>query len=406
MANTFNTIDWITKEAFRHFENNCVFSRVVNRQYDDQYNQSGGSVGNAIRIRQPNRFYVTSGANLTAANYAESNTTLTVANQINVAVEFTSAELSTDIKRERYSEYIIKPAAAALASNIDAAGLAEAKKLYNYVGTPGTTPVANSTVNNFISCGEVLNRFATPDDNMRNMVIDPAAQTNALIYSQALFNPTTQIGDQYKKGSMSGSPVYGFNWGMDQNVQAFTTGTRANGTVDGANQTGSTLSITGASANTTVVVGDTFTIANVYSVNPVTFATTGALQPFTAQANVSLDANGDGDITVSPSIVAAAANVSNATVNALPANGAALTWVGAASTSARVNVAFHRDAFVLGSIDLPKPDVGQYSMMNYNGISMRVWKASDISTDKHPLRIDILYGWAVTRPEFGCKLFG
>lgn len=406
MANTFNVTDWITKESLRHFENNCVFSRVVNRQYDDQYYGVGASRGNAIRIRQPNRFYVNSGANMVAANYAESNTTLTLANQVNIAVEFTSAELTTDIKRERYSEYVLKPAAAALASNVDAAGLAVAKKVYNYVGTPGDTPVSNSTVNNFIECGERLNQFAVPDDGLRNMIIGPKAQTPALINSQSIFNPTTQIGMQYKKGQMSGAPVYGFDWGMDQNIASFTTGTRANGTVDGANQTGTTLDITGAGNAATITVGDTFTIANVQSVNPVTYAATGDVQAFTVQTAATMDANGANTITISPPIVVAAANVSNATVDALPANGAALTWIGNNSTATKVNVAFHRDAFVLGTVDLTMPTVGKSSIQQTNGISMRAWEASTIGNDTHALRLDILYGWALTRPEYACKLFG
>lgn len=406
MANTFNTIDWITKEALRHFQNNCVFSRMVNRQYDNQYNITGASSGNAIRIRRPNRFYVNSGANLVAANYTESNVSLTLANQINVAVEFTSAELATDIARERYSEYILKPAAAALAANVDAAGLALALKLYNSVGTPGVAPLANAANNTFVEAASMLSDYSTPEDNLRNMVINPRAQTVALIRSQALFNPGGDLSSNYRKGQMSGAPVYGMNWGMDQNVNSYTTGTRANGTVDGANQTGTTLDITGAGNAATITVGDSFTIANVFAVNPVTQAASSVEQQFTVQAAATMDANGANTITIEPGIVVAAANVANGTVSALPANGAALTWLGNASTTSSVNVAFHRDAFVLGTIDLPKPDVGISSIMNYDGISMRVWKSSVISTDMHPLRIDILYGWATTLPEYACKVFG
>jgi hypothetical protein len=43
---------------------------------------------------------------------------------------------------------------------------------------------------------------------------------------------------------------------------------------------------------------------------------------------------------------------------------------------------------------------------NSEGLSMRVWQASDIRNDELLMRIDILYGFAALRPEWACRLIG
>lgn len=403
-TNTLLTISMITKEAQRILHNSLGFTKGVNRQYDDRFARSGAKIGTSLNLRMPVQYYVSSGANLAAQNHTESNVALSVTTQKHVDVSFTSVEQTMSL--DEYSDRILRPAVSRLATEVDKDGLAAANQVYNSVGTPGTTPVANSTINRFIEAGTKLNHFACPDD-MRNMIVGPDAQQSALINSIALFNPPSQISSQYRKGSMAGAPVYGFDWAMDQNIESLTLGTRANGAVNGANQTGATITLDGIDANTTLVKGDSFTIANVYAVNPENQQSTGQLMQFVVTTAANADANGDlANLAITPSIIVAGANVANGTVNALPADGAAITYIGAASASAKINLAHHRDAFVLGTADLELPNSGQAHREVMDGISMRVWKDSLISTDSHPCRIDVLYGWKLVRPELACKIYG
>jgi len=39
-----------------------------------------------------------------------------------------------------------------------------------------------------------------------------------------------------------------------------------------------------------------------------------------------------------------------------------------------------------------------------DGLSLRVWQASDIRNDELLMRIDILYGFAALRPEWACRI--
>jgi hypothetical protein len=70
-------------------------------------------------------------------------------------------------------------------------------------------------------------------------VWDPATNAKMVKGAAGLFNPSAKIGEQYESASSASS--LGFDIGMDQNVNVFTSGSRTNGTVSGAGQTGSTL---------------------------------------------------------------------------------------------------------------------------------------------------------------------
>jgi hypothetical protein len=39
-----------------------------------------------------------------------------------------------------------------------------------------------------------------------------------------------------------------------------------------------------------------------------------------------------------------------------------------------------------------------------NGLSIRIVRAYDVSTDRFITRLDILYGWAMLYPEWACRI--
>ena len=72
-----------------------------------------------------------------------------------------------------------------------------------------------------------------------------------------------------------------------------------------------------------------------------------------------------------------------------------------------VGLAFHRDAFTLVTADLPLPggvDMAARVSDKQLGMSIRMIRAYDISSDQFPCRLDVLYGWATLRPELAVRL--
>ena len=138
MANTLLTIDMITRKALEILENNLVLTRNVNRQYDDSYAVEGAKIGTTLRIRLPDRALVTDGAALQVQDDNEQFTTLTVASQKHIGVNFTTAEMTMQL--DDFAERVLKPRISQLAASIDADVANSFLNMYQAVGTPGTTP--------------------------------------------------------------------------------------------------------------------------------------------------------------------------------------------------------------------------------------------------------------------------
>ena len=155
----------------------------------------------------------------------------------------------------------------------------------------------------------------------------------------------------------------------------------------------------------TYKVGDVFTIAGVYAVNPQTRQTTGSLQQFVATATATASSGAWTDVAISPPIYTASQAL--ATVDAFPADNAAVTFLGAASTAFPQNLIYNKNAITLGTADLLMPQgVDMASRQVHNGISMRIVRQYDINNDRMPCRIDVLYGYSVIRAPMAVRMWG
>jgi len=399
MANSILTIDMITRKALEILENNLVLTRNVNRQYDDSFAVEGAKIGSTLRIRLPDRALVTDGAALQVQDDNEQFTTLTVSTQKHIGVNFTSAELTMQL--DDFAERVLKPRISQLASSIDADVANAYKSIGNTVGTPGTTP---STSLVLLQAQQKLNENAAVM-NPRYATVNPAANAGLVEGMKGLFNPTDTISRQFKNGMM-GMGVLGFDEiNMSQSIKQHTTGTRAaTGATTGAAVTSegaSTLTLTVGSSET-ITVGDVFTIAGVYAVNPQTRESTGSLFQFVALASSTTSTTAT--VTVAPMYSAAHAL---ATMLTLPANSAAVVFVGAASTQYPQNLVYHKDAISFATADLLLPQgVDMAARAVHNGISLRVVRQYDINNDRMPCRIDVLYGFSTIRPQMACRIWG
>jgi len=402
MSNSILTIDMITRKALEILENNLVITRNVNRQYDDSFAVEGAKIGSTLRIRLPDRALVTDGAALQVQDDNEQFTTLTVASQKHIGVNFTSAELTMQL--DDFAERVLKPRISQLASSIDADVATSFKSIYQSVGTPGTVP---STSLVLLQAQQKLNEAAAVM-SPRYATVNPAANAGLVEGMKGLFNPTDTISRQFKNGMM-GEGVLGFEEiNMSQSISQHTTGTTPTLPIVATTVTaeGSTsLAISFSSGSPTFRIGDVFTIANVYAVNPQTRQSTGSLQQFVVTANLDISSTTTGTLTVSPAMYTSANAL--ATINAFPQSGAALTFLGGSATAYPQNLIYHKDAITFATADLLLPQgVDMASRQVHNGISMRIVRQYDINNDRLPCRIDVLYGFSAIRPQMACRLWG
>ena len=377
-----------------------MITRNVNRQYDDSFAVEGAKIGSTLRIRLPDRALVTDGAALQVQDDNEQYTTLTVSSQKHIGVNFTSAELTMQL--DDFAERVLKPRISQLASSIDADVANSFKSIYQSVGTPGTTPGTSLVL---LQAQQKLNEAAAVM-SPRYATVNPAANAGLVEGMKGLFNPTDTISKQFKNGMM-GMGVLGFDEiNMSQSIKQHTTGSWGTGitvTSTVSTQGSTTLGISFTGSSKTWNVGDVFTVANVYAVNPQTRESTGSLQQFVVTAAAS--GSSTATLTVSPAMYTA--DQALATIDAFPQASAAVTMVGSSASSYAQNLVYHKDAITFATADLLLPQgVDMAARAVHNGISMRVVRQYDINNDRMPCRIDVLYGYSVIRPQMAVRLWG
>lgn len=421
MANALVTSTVITNEVLRIAHNASAFLGNVNTDYKEAWT---GDVkpGSTVKARAPVQFTHRDGETANVQDITERSVDVTLQPLLGLDFAVGSTELSTSVGSngsvdKAFKDRYLKPAGLKLAALLDyRIGTLMKNGFHQMVGTPGTPP---ATFADLLNAGVPLDRMSVPRDGMRMAAIEPGANASIVAGLSGLFNNKEVLGEQYKTGVIKTGA--GLDLAMSQNVPSHTVGPLG-GTplVNGANQG---LINSGATDNpyaaTTSLVtdgwtaaaaarlnqGDTFTIAGVFSVNPETKASTGVLQSFLVTANVSSDAGGNATVVISPAIIAGGAYQN---VTARPADNAAMTITsGAASTTYTNNLIWHRDAFTFVS---PKQELPggmdmayQASLADEGGVSLRFVRGFDITNNKFVSRFDILWGGAVTLPNFGAR---
>jgi hypothetical protein len=404
MSNNLLTISMITNEALMVLENELTFSSEVMRNYDDQFAVTGAKIGATLNVRRPGRFIGTSGPALNVEDFNETSTPVTLSTQFHVDTQFTTQDLALSL--DMFSDRVLKPAVAAVANKIDYDGTTMAKlNTANIVGTAGTPPTSLLT---YLTAQAYLDAEGAPRDGRRSCIIEPFTGATIVDSLKGLFVPNDRIGMQYSKGMM-GRDSAGMNWKMDQNISAQTFGTyTGTATINTSTDSGiltsgwaQTSSLTLTKSGTFIPnVGDTFTIANVYAVNPQNRQAYGSNK----LRNFVVTAISGNAVTVSPAVISAG-QFQNVSITSPGAS--AVTPFNQAGAVSPQNIVMHKNAFTLATADLELPDgvhfAGRASDKDL-GLSLRVVRQYTINNDSIPTRVDVLYGWAPLYPELACRV--
>lgn len=397
-TNALLTIQMITREAVRLFRNSNWFMRTIGRQFDEEFGRSGGKIGQQLRIRLPNDYVLRTGPTAVPQGTNEQQTTLVLGTQMGVDVSFSSADRALSL--DDYSQRILAPAVNTLAGGVATAIMLNVSGAANFVQNTDTSgAMISPTAGTWLAAGAILDQNGAPR-NDRFIVLDPMTQARTVTSLMGLFNPQVKISDQYIRGTISVDTL-GFDWGMDQTVIKHTTGAygATPPTVAGANQTGSTLTVSALAGP--LVMGDIIEITGVNSVNRTTKTSNGTLAQFVVTANVS---GGATSIPIYPPITPPATGgviVPFQTVTASPANGAAITVATPASSVYRQNFAYYAEAVTMATAELELPrGVHEVARETYDGISLRMITDYAVMSDQFITRLDILFGSLLVRPEW------
>lgn len=401
MANTINNMKdapgVIAKMAAKMLSDKTQFCKSIDKADESDFDgKNGYQAGDTIQISKPPRFIPSTSADVTSAiqDIVEEKTPLTLDTRKVVPVALNSAEVFTELGLKSWTNRVLDPAVSSIANHVESTFLDKAvKATSNLVGTAGSETF---TVDTMLAANQKITESGCDDLDGRFALLNPYATRKAVVDRKGLFQASDEIAAQYKKGYIG--TAEGFDYLSNNHLPTITNGSDVTGVeVNDASfgEGESTLTVDGAAA--APAAGSVFTIAGVNAVNPITKTDLGFLKQFVVVSATTTV------ITLAEPIYAASGGLQN--VTALPADDAALTFVGAASTGYVQNLAFHKNAFRMVSVPLMVPSDAHYvAQETVDGMTVRVWMASDILTDKMIARIDFLGGLASVRPEWACRI--
>lgn len=414
MANAINTLKnapgVIAKLAAGMLEQQIRFGKSIDQADEsDWMGKNGYNSGDTIYISKPARFTPSTNPDITSSIQAivEEKTPLVLNIRKIVPIALTSQEIATDLALKSWTDRVLKPAVSSIAQYVDQAFLTSAvSQTANYVGTPGSTVFDTLTM---LQANQKINENACPDLDDRFALLNSAGNTSAVNARKGLFQQSSEIADQYKKGYMGTAD--GFDYLTSNLLPSITPGTHnVSGVTVSANLTDASgsVALTGLGSTSTVTAGEIFTIAGCFAVDPITKNPYPYLKQFVVTTGGTAS-GGALTVTVAPVIYGTATSASLQNVSTLTVSGNAVTFVTStainAGTAFGQNLCYHKSAFRMASVPLVLPGgLDMAAQETYKGFTIRVIRDYNVLTDQLIMRLDFLGGIAATRPEWAVRI--
>jgi hypothetical protein len=429
MSNAFLNATEYANSMLLLAKNFMVTGRLVDGKFKDQVTDENGLV---INVKRPPRFVAGSGAALQTQDIVTGSVNIAVNQYSNVHLQVGDLE-SVQSFNSLMRNSAMRSAAQTLASQLDSF-LQKQVVGFNGWTTSGFSAGLNSpnpvkpasTVQILKSAATRLNENGVPLVDIAGTI----APIDSELITGAMLTNFTPEANRTAMERARVPMVDDIDWYETQQTPSITLGARTNGTVAGATQNVNyravkstmtqTLNVAGLGAAATVAAGEVFTLAGVFAwdwrVNGGAGAPLPYLQQFTVVNAAIADGAGAATLTISPPIIVQGttdgvdtkANTAFATVSAVPANAAVVTFLGAASSNVRIRAAWTKSAIQMVSARLQTPFTGVSSFATdpETGISIRYWRGSDIATGNHIHRWDTIYGAQNVDSFMGTRVCG
>lgn len=420
MANTFLNAKEYANVFMLLLKNQLVYAKLISSKFENKTTDENGLT---IYVKKPPQFIAKDGATLAEQAIATGETSLSINRYRNVHIGLSDLEAVTNWNDLMKNE-TMKSAASTLAHDVDLYIAQQTKYFPNHVGANYGAAIA--THQQAMKAHTRLMDLSVPNDGSINGIVtfeDAELIRGGLTATN--IDGTNKIALERVRIPM----ISEINWFASSHVPTITAGTRAASgaaQVDGASQNVNyvsvkdadyaTINVKNLTAAHTVKAGEIFTIANVLAYDNRGQQTLTFNRQFVVWEDRTADGSGlIANLKYFPPIIVpgtgsgeADTNTAFGTVDAAPANSAAITFLGTASTGYRQRAVFHKSAIQMVSAKLQAPYSDTYSFATdkETGISIRYWRGSDIATGRHVHRFDMIYGVKNIDPRLGTRLSG
>lgn len=390
MPNSFVTTSKVADYALMKFSENATFLKGVSRAYDDSFAQKNAKIGDTLRVPVPQHGLVRKGRIADPTPLTTITRNVTVFGQRGIDVVFNSAEMALDI--EELGRRYIDQQIADLVITIENEVLTMAIQATPNQTGPVTTDFTSSNALFYANSARKLQEDNGAFKGAKEMLLSTPANLRYVDSLKGLFNAQKELDVQYKEGYMGRAA--GYDWNSSTVMPGQLRGT-ANGAYTAvAGQSGTAITL--AAGTGTILKGEIITFSGCVACHPQTKQSLGYLRQFVVTDDY---AGGAGTINVYPAIT-----TSGSEQNVVAFTASTVAIAGTASTPYDLSLAFVKDAFTFGTVDLPEYPDRPCSRRVYDGISMRVAQGSDIINDQFIMRFDIMCAFGALRPEFACRL--
>lgn len=413
------------------FEASQVLSKTVNTSMVAGANGVDNTTGDTVYLKRPNQYSAieTSDGDISSSTKNDigvGRVAASVQNYITVPINYTNLEEVTELNQ---LQEILMPAGEELATKLE---LNLGQKLIENAGltfgTPGTVVDAWTDV---AGAYATMDSIGVPQSGDRYYTMNPFSVSN-LSSAQSGLNNGQLVQSAWEKAMVTGN-FGGFTALSSNALKNYTAGASADraGTLAATpNATWAThkdtmiqtLSLAGLTASTTdaVKAGDVleFTGTGALARSAINIKTRQTAMgsvgtPIKWRCTVVTGGDTDGagatSVTVTNAAIYGASgglDEQYTTISAALASGDVFTILGTEDVVYQPNLAYHKNAFALATLKLPKLHATDTIATTKEGLSMRITKYSDGDKNAQRWRIDMLPVMGVINPLFICKGFG
>ena len=420
MANnlTSNVTRKVMRAFIPAFEKQRVLSKTVNTQmFQGSFNPASGTTVDIKRPHQYNAIRTAAGdvSSSTWNDILSGKATATVQNYITVPIDWTNKEEALQLDQ---LEEILAPAAETAVIELETS---LCDFMYKYaaltVGAFGTVVDAWKDV---AGAGAMMEAIGVPA-GPKYYVMNPFTAMNLASAQSGLSAADSLVRTAWENSQLS-APFGGLRALTSNSLSTYTSGACADregaitdtaiadGWADVKDTMTQAIEIDGITASGVVKAGEMIEVEGKYLVHPRTGKTIldHAGNAVTYKATVTADAtasSGVAALTVSgPAIYEANGQYNN--VSAALAEDDVVNVLGATATTYQPNLFYHRDAFAIAFVKLPKLYSTDTVAVTSDGIAIRCSKYSDGDKNTQSIRFDLLPAFACLNPFFAGKGFG
>jgi hypothetical protein len=408
---------------------------------------SGFRASDSITIRRPARWLVqnrTPGLRQ-VQDTIDDTVQLRLSTPIFIDIDISNLDNTIRTSMSDFTEKVMRPAMVALMNRVEFDGYSTfALQSSNIRGTTTNASLTQQERQRIYAQAAAL-LVAEGFQDMPLGAMTPVSMSEFTVTQSTVFNNQSAIGDQYLERVVK--KFAGIDFVQTPNLRVHTVGNHG-GTpvVNGANQAGKSIVISGFPANRTnaLLPGDLVEFAGVLAVNPQTRLPNGTgPRTFTVTAPVSSDASGNATIPIEPILIPAETAVTGldlgppngnrtagtlgygslestagatdfrkyATVNLSPANGAAVRIIGAANSQRSEDFVYDKMSALFTSVPIYLAPAGtgvlDQTKTLKNGMSLRLRMLTDAESGLYGrtiMRMDAYYGYAMGYPQGGVRV--